>query len=147
MLLQDQLNNDLKIAMKAQDVLTKDTIRLIRAALKNAEIEKRSELTEEAVIDVLARMSKQYRDSISTYRDNGREDLAEKEESELEVLMRYLPSQLSEIEIRDLIIEAISQTAAAGPQDRGKVMGVIMPKVKGRADGGIVSKIVGELLS
>lgn len=147
MLLQDQLNNDLKIAMKAQDVLTKDTIRLIRAALKNAEIEKRSELTEEAVIDVLARMSKQYRDSISTYRDNGREDLAEKEENELEVLMRYLPSQLSEIEIRDLIIEAISQTAAAGPQDRGKVMGVIMPKVKGRADGGIVSKIVGELLS
>ena len=147
MLLQDQLNNDLKIAMKAQDVLTKDTIRLIRAALKNAEIEKRSELTEEAVIDVLARMSKQYRDSISTYRDSGREDLAEKEENELEVLMRYLPSQLSEIEIRDLIIEAISQTAAAGPQDRGKVMGVIMPKVKGRADGGIVSKIVGELLS
>lgn len=147
MLLQDQLSNDLKIAMKAQDVLTKDTIRLIRAALKNAEIEKRSELTEEAVIDVLARMSKQYRDSISTYRDNGREDLAEKEESELEVLMRYLPSQLSEIEIRDLIMEAISQTAAAGPQDRGKVMGVIMPKVKGRADGGIVSKIVGELLS
>ena len=147
MLLQDQLNNDLKIAMKAQDVLTKDTIRLIRAALKNAEIEKRSELTEEAVIDVLARMSKQYRDSISTYRDNGREDLAEKEENELEVLMRYLPSQLSEIEIRDVIIEAISQTAAAGPQDRGKVMGVIMPKVKGRADGGIVSKIVGELLS
>tara|TARA_Y100000814_G_scaffold23397_3_gene15685 strand:- start:2904 stop:3347 length:444 start_codon:yes stop_codon:yes gene_type:complete len=146
MLLQDRLNDDLKTAMKAQDILTKDTIRLIRAAIKNVEIEKRSELPEEAVIDVLAKMSKQYRDSISTYRDNGREDLAKKEEDELEVLMRYLPAQLSEIEIRDMINAAIAETAAAGPQDRGKVMGIIMPKIKGKADGGVVSKIVGELL-
>ena len=96
MTLQDQLNDDLKTAMRSQDTLTKDTIRLMRAAIKNAEIEKRNELSEEAVIEVLSKMAKQYRDSITTYTDNGREDLAKKEKDELEVLIRYLPAQLSE---------------------------------------------------
>ncbi|MBL76158.1 MAG: aspartyl-tRNA amidotransferase [Chloroflexi bacterium] len=147
MTLQDQLNDDLKTAMRSQDTLTKDTIRLMRAAIKNAEIEKRNELSEEAVIEVLSKMAKQYRDSITTYTDNGREDLAKKEKDELEVLIRYLPAQLSESELKDLISKAIAQMGATGMQDRGKVMALVMPQVKGRADGSVINSIVGELLS
>ena len=147
MSLQDRLNNDLKIAMKSQDILTKDTIRLMRAAVKNAEIEKRSELSEQAVIEVLAKMAKQYRDSITMYTDNGRSDLADKEKNELEVLMRYLPAQLSDSELKDLISECILQAGAVGMQDRGKVMALVMPQVKGRADGSAINSIVGDLLS
>ncbi|MQF85929.1 MAG: GatB/YqeY domain-containing protein [SAR202 cluster bacterium] len=147
MTLQDQLNDDLKTAMRSQDTLTKDTIRLMRAAIKNAEIEKRNELSEEAVIEVLSKMAKQYRDSITTYTDNGREDLAKKEKDELEVLIRYLPAQLSESELKDLISKSIAQTGAIGMQDRGKVMALVMPQVKGRADGSVINSIVGELLS
>ena len=147
MTLQDQLNDDLKTAMRSQDTLTKDTIRLMRPAIKNAEIEKRNELSEEAVIEVLSKMAKQYRDSITTYTDNGREDLAKKEKDELEVLIRYLPAQLSESELKDLISKSIAQTGAIGMQDRGKVMALVMPQVKGRADGSVINSIVGELLS
>ena len=145
--IQEQLNEDLKTAMKAQDLITKDTVRLIRAAMKNAEIEKRKELDDEGALDVLARMAKQYRDSITTYRDNGREDLAAREEAELEVLVRYLPEQLGEDDIRALVQQAVSELGASGPQDRGKVMGKLMPQLKGKADGGLVSRIVGELLT
>ena len=145
--IQEQLNEDLKTAMKAQDLITKDTVRLIRAAMKNAEIEKGKELDDEGALDVLARMAKQYRDSITTYRDNGREDLAAREEAELEVLVRYLPEQLGEDDIRALVQQAVSELGASGPQDRGKVMGKLMPQLKGKADGGLVSRIVGELLA
>ncbi len=145
--IQEQLNEDLKTAMKAQDLITKDTVRLIRAAMKNAEIEKGKELDDEGALDVLARMAKQYRDSITTYRDNGREDLAAREEAEFEVLVRYLPEQLGEDDIRALVQQAVSELGASGPQDRGKVMGKLMPQLKGKADGGLVSRIVGELLA
>ena len=145
--IQEQLIEDLKTAMKAQDLITKDTVRLIRAAMKNAEIEKGKELDDEGALDVLARMAKQYRDSITTYRDNGREDLAVREEAELEVLVRYLPEQLGEDDIRALVQQAVSELGASGPQDRGKVMGKLMPQLKGKADGGLVSRIVGELLA
>ena len=145
--IQEQLTEDLKTAMKAQDLITKDTVRLIRAAMKNAEIEKRKELDDEGALDVLARMAKQYRDSITTYRDNGREDLAAREEAELEVLVRYLPEQLGEDDIRALVQQAVSELGASGPQDRGKVMGKLMPQLKGKADGSLVSRIVGELLT
>ena len=145
--IQEQLIEDLKTAMKAQDLITKDTVRLIRAAMKNAEIEKGKELDDEGALDVLARMAKQYRDSITTYRDNGREDLAVREEAELEVLARYLPEQLGEDDIRTLVQQAVSELGASGPQDRGKVMGKLMPQLKGKADGSLVSRIVGELLA
>ncbi len=145
--IQEQLIEDLKTAMKAQDLITKDTVRLIRAAMKNAEIEKGKELDDEGALDVLARMAKQYRDSITTYRDNGREDLALREEAELEVLVRYLPEQLGEDDIRTLVQQTVSELGASGPQDRGKVMGKLMPQLKGKADGGLVSRVVGELLT
>jgi hypothetical protein len=146
MTIQEQLNDDLKTAMKAQDALTKDTVRLIRAAMKNAEIEKGDALDDAGALDVLARMAKQYRDSIATYRDNGREDLAVREEAELTVVARYLPEQLGEDEVRALAEQAVAELGASGPQDRGKVMGKLMPQLKGKADGAVVNRIVGELL-
>ena len=146
MTIQEQLSDDLKTAMKAQDALTKDTVRLIRAAMKNAEIEKGDALDDAGALDVLARMAKQYRDSITTYRDNGREDLAVREEAELAVVARYLPEQLGEDEVRALAEQAVAELGASGPQDRGKVMGKLMPQLKGKADGAVVNRIVGELL-
>ena len=146
MTIQEQLSDDLKTAMKAQDAVTKDTVRLIRAAMKNAEIEKGCLLDDAGALDVLARMAKQYRDSITTYRDNGREDLAVREEAELAVVARYLPEQLGEDEVRTLAEQAVAELGASGPQDRGKVMGRLMPQLKGKADGSVVNRIVGELL-
>ena len=146
MTIQEQLAEDLKTAMKAQDVVVKDTVRLIRAAMKNAEIEKGAELDDAGALDVLARMAKQYRDSIATYRDNAREDLAVREEAELEVVARYLREQLGEDEIRALAQQVVADLGASGPQSRGKVMGALMPQLKGKADGSLVNRIVGELL-
>lgn len=146
MTIQEQLAEDLKTAMKAQDVVVKDTVRLIRAAMKNAEIEKGAELDDAGALDVLARMAKQYRDSIATYRDNAREDLAVREEAELEVVARYLPEQLGEDEIRALAQQVVADLGASGPQSRGKVMGALMPQLKGKADGSLVNRIVAELL-
>ena len=146
MTIQEQLSDDLKTAMKAQDAVTKDTVRLIRAAMKNAEIEKGAPLDDAGALDVLARMAKQYRDSITTYRDNGREDLAVREEAELAVVARYLPEQLGEDEVRALAEQTVAELGALGPQDRGKVMGKLMPQLKGKADGAVVNRIVGELL-
>jgi len=144
--IQERLNDDLKTAMKAQDAVTKDTVRLIRAAMKNAEIEKGAELDDAGALDVLARMAKQYRDSIETYRSNSREDLAGREEAELAVVARYLPEQLGEDEVRALAEQVIAELGESGPQARGKVMGRLMPQLKGKADGSLVNRIVGELL-
>ena len=146
MAIQEQLVEDLKSAMKAHDDITKDTIRLVRAAIKNTEIEKGDALDDEAAMAVLARMAKQYRDSIETYRQHGRDDLVAREESEFSVLARYLPEQLDEDAIRSLAQQVVEAVGATGPGDRGKVMGRLMPQLKGRADGSIVNRVVGELL-
>ncbi len=142
----EQLVEDLKTAMKAQDEVTRGAIRLIRAAVKNAEIEKGRELDDEGALDVLARMAKQHRDSIAAYRQHGREDLAAQEEAELAVVSRYLPEQMGEDEIRALAEQVVAEVGASGPGERGKVMGKLMPQLKGRADGNAVNRIVGELL-
>lgn len=142
----DQLSQDLIVALKARDDITKATVRLIKAALKNAEIEKGTELDDDTSNEVMARMAKQYRDSITTYRDAGRTDLVESETDELNVLLRYLPDQLGEEEIRKLAQEAVNETGASGPGNRGQVMGKLMPQLKGKADGALVNKVVGELL-
>lgn len=146
MAIQEKLTDDLRTAMRAQDTVTKDTVRLIRSAIKNAEIEKGSQLDDTGSLDVLSRMAKQYRDSITTYREHGREDLASREEAELEVLARYLPEQLAEDEIRRLAVEAAAEVGASSASDRGKVMARLMPQVKGRADGAAVNRIVAEVL-
>ena len=146
MTIEEQLADDLKQAMRSHDDVTKDVVRLMRAALKNAEIEKRGTLDEASVEAVLARMAKQYRDSIAIYRDAGRTDLSDKEEAELAVVMRYLPEQLGADEIASLARAAAEEVGAMGPGDRGKVMGKLMPQLKGRADGAVVNTVVGEIL-
>jgi uncharacterized protein YqeY len=146
MSLLDQLNEDLKQAMKAKDEVTKDTVRLIKAAVQNAEIEKQATLDDTSANELLARMARQYRESITMYRDNAREDLATKEEAELSIVLGYLPEQLGADEIRTMAKAVADEVGAAGPGDKGKLMGKLMPQLRGKADSALVNKVVGELL-
>ena len=146
MTVQERLTDDLKTAMKGRDELTRDVVRLVISAIKNGEIEKRGALDEAGVTDVLSRMVRQYRESITAYRDGGRDEAAAKEEAELAVVMRYLPEQLGADEILALAVAAAAEVGASGPSDRGKVMGKLMPQLRGRADGAVVSTAVGEVL-
>lgn len=150
MSIQSQLAEDMKAAMKAGDTVTRDAVRLIRSAVGNAAIDQGAKdgvLGDEAVTGVLARMAKQYRDSIETYRSAGRQDLVDKEQAELDVVLRYLPEQLDEAAVRALVKQAIVQTGADGPAAKGKVMGALMPQVKGKADGSLVNRVVTEELA
>ena len=146
MSIKQRLDDDLKAAMKAGETITRDTIRLIRAAILNREKEKGGAPDDREVVDVLSRMGRQYRESIETYRGAGRSDLAAKEQAELDVLTRYLPRQLTREEVGELAEFAAAEVGASGPGDRGKVMGKLMPQVRGQADGAMVNEVVGEML-
>ena len=146
MSLKDQLTEDMKTAMKAKDQVTLSTIRMVTSAVKNKEIELIRKLSEEETAEVIAKAIKQRRDSIEQYRKGAREDLAAKEESEIAVLERYLPKQLTEAEVTALAREAIAAVGATSAKEMGKVMGQLMPKVKGKADGGVVNRVVKGLL-
>jgi len=149
-MLKQQLKEDLKKAMLAKDSETTSVLRMVISAVGYFEIQKGGagyEASDEDVLQVLQREAKQRKDSIEQFRNGGREELAAKEEKELQMLQAYLPQQMSEEEITNLVEEAITQTGASSPQDMGKVMGALMPKTKGKADGAIVSKIVREKLS
>lgn len=146
MSLKEQLTNDMKEAMKAHDKDRLAVIRMVRGAVRQQEIDGKKELGDEDVLAVISKEVKMRRDSIEEFRKGGREDLVEKTEAEIAVLMPYLPAQLSEEEIRGLVQAAVAQTGAASPKDMGKVMGVLMPKVKGRADGKTVNAIVRSML-
>ena len=145
--LKAQLLQDMKDAMRARDKLRLSTIRMINSLIKNAEIEKRGELTDDEIIQLLMKYAKQRKEAIEMYEKGGRQDLVEKEKAELAVVESYLPKQMSEEEIRELVKEAIEATGASSPKDIGKVMQHVMPKVKGRADGSVVNKIVREMLA
>ncbi|MDW7644995.1 MAG: GatB/YqeY domain-containing protein [Desulfuromonadales bacterium] len=147
MSLQEQLNTAMKDAMRAKDSLRLNTIRMIRTAIKNREIDERKELDDQGVIAVLSTVVKQRRESAQVYRENGRPELAEKEEQELAVVMEFLPSQLSDDELKALIEEAVTEVGAASLKDMGKVMKVVAAKTTGRADGKIVSELVKARLS
>jgi uncharacterized protein YqeY len=145
---QEQLTEDLKVAMKSGDTITKDTIRMIKAALQNATLAAKGEPLDDASVNqVLAKMAKEYRDSITTYRSANREDLVAKEEIELAVLVRYLPEQMSEDQVRTIVQAVVQEVGAIGPGDKGKVMGVLMPQVRGKADGSVVNAVVSEILA
>lgn len=137
--LKEQITSDMKDAMRAKDKDRLGTIRLIQAAIKQREVDERIELNDEQVLAVLDKMVKQRRDSISQYRDAGREELAAKEEAELMIIQHYLPEALSEAELDNLIEEAITSSGAESMKDMGKVMGILKSKVQGRADMGAVS--------
>ncbi|MFP4063008.1 MAG: GatB/YqeY domain-containing protein [Halochromatium sp.] len=141
-MLKARLQADMKAAMKSGDKARLGVIRLIHAAIKQREIDERGELDDTQVLAVLDKMLKQRRDSVAQYTEAGREDLAEKERFEIQVCQDYLPAALSDDEIDALIGSAIADTGAAGMQDMGKVMGVLKPKLQGRADMAAVSGAV-----
>ena len=146
MSLKEQLTADMKDAMKNKEKERLAVIRMVRGAIRQQEIDGQKELGEEDVIAVSSKEVKMRRDSIEEFQKGGREDLVEKTQAEIDVLLPYLPAQLSEDEVRELVKAAVEQTGAATPKDMGKVMGVLMPKVKGRADGKMVNTIVKSFL-
>ena len=146
MSLKDQLTNDMKEAMKNHEKDRLDVIRMVRGAIRQQEIDGQKELGDEDIIAVLSKEVKMRKDSMEEFKKGGREDLVEKTQAEIDVLMPYLPAQLSEEEVRELVKAAVEQTGAATAKDMGKVMGVLMPKVKGRADGKRVNTIVRSFL-
>ena len=146
MALKDQLMADMKEAMKAHDKDRLAVIRMVRGAVRQQEIDGKKELEDSDVIAVISKEVKMRKDSIEEFKKGGREDLVAKTQAEIDVLMPYLPAQLSEDEIRALVKEAVEKTGASTPKDMGKVMGMLMPKVKGRADGKLVNTIVRSML-
>ena len=129
-------------AMRARDQRRTSTLRMAMAAAKNRQIELGRALTDEDMVEVLSRQVKQRRESIEQFRAGGREEMARSEEAEAEILGEFLPEQLSEAELAALVDEAVGSTGASGPGDMGKVMGAVMPRTKGRADGKLVSELV-----
>jgi len=142
MSLREQINDDLKAAMRSGETVRRDTIRLLTAALKQREVDERKTLTDADVLAVIEKMIKQRRDSISQFEQGGRQDLADKEKQELTLLQTYMPQAMGEDELAAAIAAAVSETGAAGPADMGKVMAVLKPKLAGRADMGKVSAAV-----
>jgi len=145
--LKQRLQQDMKAAMKAKAAERLGTIRLIMAAIKQREVDERIELDDSQVIDVLTKMVKQRRDSLNQYQQAGRQDLADNESAELALIDEYLPPALDDAELADIINEVISTNGAQSPQDMGKVMGQLKPRIQGRADMGKVSAMVKGRLS
>ncbi len=147
MSLTEQLQADMKTAMRDGDTLRRDTLRMAIAAAQNVAKDKRAPLTDEETLEVLGREVKKRRESIAAYESANRDDLAAKEQAEIDILTPYLPEQLGEDEIRALAREAVAVSGATSPKDMGRVMAGLMPTVKGRADGKLVSRIVNEELA
>jgi uncharacterized protein YqeY len=145
--LTEQLQADMKTAMRDGDAHRRDTLRMVIAAAQNAAKEKREPLSDEEALAVITKEVKKRRESIKAYEDAGRDDLAAKEQSEIEVLTPYLPEQMSEDEVRALVVEAVAASGANSARDMGRVMSQLMPKTKGRADGKLVSSLVNEELA
>jgi len=147
MSMQDQLMSDLKEAMKAKDKVRKLTITMLRSQIKQVEVDTRADVKEEQIVDIIAKQVKQKKAAIEEFEKADRTDLVDEANEEINVLMAYLPEQLSEEEIRSLVQETIDAVGAASQKDMGKVMGALSPKTKGKADNKLVSQVVRELLN
>ncbi|KKJ06241.1 MULTISPECIES: GatB/YqeY domain-containing protein [Burkholderia] len=147
MSLKDQISEDMKAAMRAKDSARLATIRLLLAAIKQREVDERITIDDAGVVAVVDKMLKQRKDSITQFQAAGRDDLVAQEQSEVAVLVAYMPAQLSEAEVADAVQTAIVEVGAAGPQDMGKVMGVLKAKLAGKADMTAVSASVKAALS
>jgi uncharacterized protein YqeY len=137
----------MKTAMKAKEKETLQVIRMLKASLQNEQIKVGRDLTEDEKLTVLSREIKQRRDSLTEFEKAGREDLTEKVKGEITIVEQYLPAQLTDEEIRQIVVDAIEKTGASSPKEFGKVMGLVMPQVKGKADGNQVNAVVKELLT
>lgn len=143
----EQLQQDMKSALKNKEKEKLATIRLVRAAIKRAEIDNQGPLNEDQVLDVILREVKQRREAIQEYEKAHRQDLVEKEKAQLAVLESYLPKQLTEEELEQLLRETIEELGVTSKKEIGKVMKTVMPKVKGRADGKVVNQLAQKLLN
>jgi uncharacterized protein YqeY len=146
MTLKEQLQEDLKTALKRKDTVRLSVIRLAKSAITNLEINRRHELDDAEVLEVLTKEAKQRKDALPEYEKANRADIVEKLNAELKILEEYLPAQLSEAELRRIVADAIRSTGATGRKDMGKVMGALLPQTKGKADGKVVNRIVTEML-
>lgn len=147
MSLKDQITDDMKAAMRAKESERLATIRLLIAEIKRKEVDERVELNDTQVLAIVEKMIKQRKDSITQFENGGRQDLADKEKSELTVLSAYMPAGLSDEEVAAEVAAAVAASGAAGPQDMGKVMGILKPKLAGRADMTAVSAQVKKALA
>lgn len=143
----EQVNQDMKTAMKAKDRESLTTIRMIKSSIQNEEIAKGRDLTADEELTILAREKKQRLESLEEFKKADRSDLVEKLETEIKIVDKYLPEQLSDDEVRVLVQETIDEVGAESMKDMGTVMSAVMPKVQGRADGGQINGLVRELLS
>lgn len=143
----DKLQNDLKVAQLARNEIKVSTLRLLLSEIKNAEISKGGQLTDDDVVVIIQREVKKRKEAATGFRTGGREEQAQKEEIELKILEGYLPQQLSDKELTGIVDQAITEVGASSVADMGKVMGTVMGKVAGKADGGRVSALVREKLS
>lgn len=145
-MLREKIDEDLRSAMKSRDAVSVSTLRMLKSAAGYVEIEKGGTLTDDDILQVVSRECKRRRESIEQFGRGGRADLVEKETAELQILLRYLPEQLDEAELTGIAQEVISELNAASKSDKGRVMGVVMQRVRGKADGKTVNRIVDQLL-
>ncbi|GEP18652.1 GatB/YqeY domain-containing protein [Pediococcus argentinicus] len=144
---QDQIVADMKTAMKAHDKLTLNVVRMIKADLMNEKVKVGHDLTDEEVNTVVLRANKQRKESLEEFKKGNRDDLVQETEAELKVVAKYMPQQLSDDEVKQIVSDTIKEVGATSKADFGKVMGALMPKIKGKADGGKVNQLVKENLS
>ena len=142
MLFKDRLNADLKDAMRNKDGIKRPVIRTLLSEIRNAEISAQKDLQEGDIEGVMSKQAQQRKDSIEAFGEAGRQDLVDKETAELNIISEYLPEQMTEVEIEGFIADILKKVDATGPSDMGKVMGALMPLVKGRADGKVVNAMV-----
>ena len=147
MSLKDRLTEDLKQAMRQRDERRKSTIRLVRAAITNAEIERGKELSDDQVLAVIAKQAKQRRESLTEFAKAGRQDLVDQEEGELQILLSYLPAQMSRDEIEVAARQVMAEVGATSMAQMGEVMRQLMSQLKGKADGSLVNQVVREILT
>ncbi|EHL14433.1 GatB/YqeY domain-containing protein [Peptoanaerobacter stomatis] len=144
MTLKERLTNDLKDAMKNKEQVRKSVVTLVRAAIKQKEVDERVELDDVDVMDIVSKQLKQRNEALVDFKKAGRDDLISQTEEEIEILLTYLPKQLTDDELREYIKQAVEQVGATSVKDMGKIMGILMPKVKGKADGRRINNLVSE---
>ena len=147
MSLKEKLADDLKAAMKDKNVVRKNAVQMVRAGILQIEKDKKITLDDEGVLDVIAKQLKQRRDSLPDYEKSGREDLIAELKAEMDVLMEYLPAQLTREELEEIVGQAIAATGASSMKDKGKIKAEVMPKTKGRADGKMINEIAKAMLT
>ena len=147
MSIKDKLIADLKDAMKSHNKLRKDVITLIRSAIKQREVDERIELTDEDILTIISKQLKEKKSSIEDFKKGNREDLVKQTEDEMKILLEYLPKQLSQEDLKEIVKDAIDKENISSMKDIGKLMKAVMPQVKGKADGNAVNKIARELLN